>query len=123
MPVLRITFHAGVGASPSRMLALCLRFCSDGTLRGPDHCVVARFVDGLWQVGNSMHRELDCEGPVKVRIRHHTHDEPVHRGPFKRLHTSNGILFGNDESLHVILPGHNAEGASHSQEITLMSAA
>jgi hypothetical protein len=33
------------------------------------------------------------------------------------------VLFGNDVSLHVILPGHNADGAMHSQEITLMSPA
>ena len=119
--MLRITFHAGTGDSPSRMLALCLRFCADGTLRGPDNCVVARCVDGFWQVGGNAHRELDCEGPVQVRIRHATHDEPVHRGPFRRVHTLNGILYGNDVSLHVILPGRNAEGAAHCQELTLLS--
>lgn len=121
--MLRVTFHAGTGDSPSRMLALCLRFCADGTLRGPDHCVVARYLDGFWHIGNNTHRELDCEGPVQVRIRHFPQDEPVHRGPFRRVHTSNGVLFGNDVSLHVILPGHNADGAMHSQEITLMSPA
>ena len=56
-----------------------------------------------------------------VRIRHGMHDEPVHRGPFRRVHTVNGILYGNEVSLHVILPGRNADGAVHSQEITLMS--
>jgi hypothetical protein len=119
--MLRVTFHAGIGESPSRMLAQCLRFCADGTLRGPDNCVVARYVEGFWHVGRSTHRELDCEGPVEVRIRHSAHDDPVHRGPFKRVHTASGILFGNDVSLHVILPGRNADGAAHCQELTLIS--
>ena len=47
----------------------------------------------------------------------------VHNQPFRCVHTSNGVLFGNDVSLHVILPGHNADGAMHSQAITLMSPA
>ena len=119
--MLRVTFHAGKGDSPSRMLATCLRFGADGTLRGPDNCVVARFADGFWHIGGQAHRELDCEGPVQVRIRHGANDEPVHRGPFRRVHTLNGVIYGNDQSLHVILPGRNAEGAAHCQELTLLS--
>ena len=102
------------------MLAVYLRFCADGTLRGPDNCVVARCVSGLWQIGGQVHRELDCEGPVQVRIRHCARTEPVNLGPFRRVHTLNGILFGNDTSLHVILPGRNAAGAAHCEELTLL---
>jgi hypothetical protein len=103
------------------MLALSLRFCADGALRGPDNCVVAQFLDGFWRIGGKALRELDCEGPVQVRIRHCANDTPVHRGPFRRVHTVNGILYGNEMSLHVILPGRNAEGAAYCQEITLLS--
>ena len=119
--MLRVTFHAGTGDSRSRMLAAFLRFCADGTLRGPDNCVVARCVQGFWQIGGQTHRELDCEGLVQVRIRHCARDEPVHRGPFRRVHTLKGVLYGDDTSLHVILPGRNAEGAAHCEELTLLS--
>jgi len=37
------------------------------------------------------------------------------------VHTLNGVIYGNDQSLHVILPGRNAEGAAHCQELTLLS--
>lgn len=119
--MLRITFHAGSGDSPTLMLASCVRFCADGTLRGPDNYVVARCSEGLWHIGGHVHRELECDGPVRIRIRHRVRDEPVHRGPFRRVHTVNGVLHGDDTSLNVLMPGRNAEGAAHCQELTFLS--
>jgi hypothetical protein len=119
--MLRVNFHVGKGDTPTLMLASCLRFCADGTLRGPDNYVVARCVDGLWQVGGRMHRELDCEGPVRVRITPHASDSPVHRGPFRRVHTVNGVLHGDDVSLHVTMPGRVGDNASPCNDLTLLS--
>lgn len=119
--MLRLTFHAGKGDSPTLMLAAFVRFCADGNLRGPDNYVVARCVEGLWHVGGRAHRELDCEGPVRVRITSRASDEPVHRGPFKRLHTVNGVLHGDDASMNVVMPGRVAEGAAACHELTLLS--
>jgi hypothetical protein len=119
--VLRVTFHAGKCDSPTLMLAPCVRFCADGTLRGPDNDVVALCVEGLWHVGGRTHRELDCEGPVSVRITPSTSNVSLHRGPFRHVHTVNGVLHGDDASLHVVMPGRTADEATHCHEITFMS--
>ena len=87
------------------MLASSVRFCADGSLRGPDNCVVAQCVDGLWQVGGRAHRELDCEGPVRVRIISRPGEASVQLGPFQSLRTIDGVLHANENSLHVRMPG------------------
>lgn len=119
--VLRVTFHAGRGDTPTLMLASCLRFCADGTLRGPDNYVVARYVDGLWQIGGRAHRELDCEGPVHLRIKPFPRDAALVRGPFRRVHTVGGVLHGDDASLHVSMPGRSVQDASDCHELTFLS--
>ena len=116
-----MSFHAGRGDSPTLMLASCVRFCADGTLRGPDNYVVARCVEGLWHVGGRTHRELECDGPVRVLIRTRVREATVQCGPFKRVHTVNGVLHGDDASLHVIMPGRNAGDAVQCHELTLLS--
>lgn len=118
--MLRVTFHAGSGDSPTLMLASCVRFCSDGTLRGPDNYVVARCVQGLWHVGGRTHRELACEGPVRVRITPSTTNVPLHRGPFRHVHTVNGVLHGDDTSLHVVMPGRTADEETLCHEISFL---
>jgi hypothetical protein len=119
--VLRVSFHGGQGDSPTLMLASFVRFCADGTLRGPDNYVIARCVEGLWHVGGRAHRELDCEGPVRVRITSLASLAPVHMGPFQRLRTINGVLHGDEASLHVLMPGRNAEAATPCHELAFLS--
>jgi hypothetical protein len=119
--VLRVTFLAGGGDSPAMLIALNLRFCADGTLRGPDNSVVARCVDGYWHVMGRTHRELNCEGPVRVRIKTGVSDAVVHRGPFQRVHTVNGVLFGDDASLQVVMPGRVSDHGAQCHELALLS--
>lgn len=119
--MLRLTFHAGKGDTPTLMLASFVRFCADGNLRGPDNYVVARCVEGLWHVGGRTHRELNCEGPVRVRITSRASSVPVHRGPFQHLHTVNGVLHGDDASMNVAMPGRVADGATECLELTFLS--
>ena len=88
--MLRLTFHAGKGDTPTLMLASFVRFCADGNLRGPENYVVARCVEGMWHVGGRSHRELDCEGPVRVRITTRPSETPVYQGPFQHLRTVDG---------------------------------
>jgi hypothetical protein len=119
--VLRLTFHAGRGDLPTLMLAACVRFCADGTLRGPDNYVVARCVSGLWNVGGRTHRELDCEGPLHLRITSRESGLPVRRGPFGRVHTVNGVLHGDDMSLNVMIPGRTSTVAASCHELAFLS--
>ena len=103
------------------MLASFVRFCADGNLRGPDNYVVARCVEGLWHVGGRTHRELNVEGPVRVRITTRENGTTMHRGPFQNLHTVNGVLHGDDACMNVLMPGRLAEGATACHELTFLS--
>jgi hypothetical protein len=98
------------------MLAACVRFSADGTLRGPDNYVIARCLEGCWEVGGRMHRELECEGPVRVRVNSGSPPAPRLFGPFRLVRTSCGVLYGDDQCLHVPVPGHVGQ---HSGGITL----
>jgi hypothetical protein len=118
--LLRLSFHAGKGDTPTLMLASFVRFCADGSLRGPDNYVVARCVEGLWQVGGRAHRELDCEGPVRVRITPASGDAPVHHGPFRQLRTIDGVLHADDACLNVRMPGRAAAAAATCHEIAFL---
>jgi hypothetical protein len=103
------------------MLASCIRFCADGTLRGPDNYVVARCVEGSWQVSGRMHRELDCEGPVRLRLSMGVRESPRHLGPFRNLHTAGGVLYGDDTCLDILMPGRFTQSAGACHELTLFS--
>ena len=115
--MLRVNFHTGKGDTPTLMLASVIRFCADGTLRGADNCVVARCVEGLWQVGGRTHRELECEGPVRVRITSRPGEAPVQQGPFRHLRTLGGVLHADDCSLNVRMPGRDQGDGPRCHEI------
>lgn len=111
--LLRLNFQVGSGDTPTLMLASSIRFCADGALRGPDNCIVARCVDGLWQVGGRAHRELECEGPVRVRITARRGEQPVHHGPFQQLRTLNGVLYADGVSLDARMPTRTGTDDCH----------
>jgi hypothetical protein len=118
--LLRLNFHAGQGDPPTLMLAKFVRFCADGCLRGPDNYVVAQCAAGLWQVSGRSHRELDCEGPVHVRIVSRVGESAVQHGPFSQLRTVGGVLHADDCCLHVCMPGRANESAAKCHEISFI---
>jgi hypothetical protein len=118
--LLRVSFHAGQGDTPTLMLASVVRFCADGSLRGPDNYVVARCVDGMWQVGGRTHRELDCKGPVRVRITPRPGEASVSHGPFQNLRTIDGVLHADDYCLHVRMPGRGDGADPRCHEIAFL---
>jgi hypothetical protein len=118
--LLRLNFHAGQGDSPTVMLATFVRFCADGSLRGPDNYVVAQCVEGMWQVGGRPHRELDCEGPVRVRVTAREGESSVQHGPFAHLRTIAGVLHGDEHCLHVCMPGRVSDSAARCHEISFL---
>ncbi len=109
--MLRLNFQSLRGDSPTLMIASCVRFSADGTMRGPDNFVIAKCIDGSWQVGGRLHRELNCEGPVQVRLMLAHLREPRVLGPFREVHTRGGMLYGDDTCLNFSLPARNADGA------------
>lgn len=118
--MLRLNFRATPGDSPTLMLAACVRFCADGTLRGPDNYVIARYADGCWQVGGRLHRELDCEGPVRLRLTLGESEPARMLGPFQHLRTSGGRLYGDNSCLDILMPGRGGEGDRRCHQLTLL---
>ncbi|HUQ09875.1 MAG TPA: hypothetical protein VM146_06120 [Steroidobacteraceae bacterium] len=103
--MLRLNFTTLRGDCPTLMLAPCVRFSADGTLRGPDNYVIARCLEGRWQVGGRLHRELACEGPVRLRLTLEEHQPPRMLGPFREVHTRGGVLYADDACLNIPVPG------------------
>jgi hypothetical protein len=118
--MLRISFRSLAGDAPTVMLASCLRICTDGTLRGADNCVVAHAIDGCWKVGGKLHRELECAGPVNLRLVMPGQDAPVRMGPFARLHTGAGLFYGDGACLDIVVPGRNPRRAGDCLQLTLI---
>ena len=103
--MLRLNFLTLRGDAHTLMIAACVRFCADGTLRGPDNAIVARCLAGEWQVGGRLHREFECEGPVRVRLKLDSREPVRLLGPFQLLRTRAGVLYGDDACLNIPMPG------------------
>jgi hypothetical protein len=101
------------------MLAPCVRFSADGTLRGPDNYVIARHGEGGWQVGGRMHRELECEGPVRVRLTSGLRQSARLLGPFSEVHTCQGMLYGDGACLDITVSGRPIEARQGVSSLTV----
>ena len=118
--MLRLNFLTLRGDAHTLMIAACVRFAVDGTLRGPDNSVIARCLEGEWQVGGRMHREFECEGPVRVRLSLGPGEPARLLGPFRLLRTRGGVLYGDDACLNISMPGRSprANDASFPMSVT-----
>jgi hypothetical protein len=119
--MLRLNFRTGRGESPKLILTSFVRFCADGTLRGPDNYVVARCADTGWWVGGKLHRELDCEGPLRLRISNGASEPPLHLGPFSLVRTAGGEFYGDEACLHIPIPGQSPAAMVRGHELTMFS--
>jgi hypothetical protein len=120
--MLRLNFRSIDGEPPKLTVAAFFRFQADGTLRGPENYLVARCVDGSWRLGSSKHRELDCEGPVKLRLAMGANEAPLMLGPFAHVRTAAGVLYGDNSCLNIMVPGRSPGAAASCHELTLLSA-
>jgi hypothetical protein len=118
--MLRISFRTLSGDTPTLMLASCLRFCADGTLRGADHCIVAQGSEGCWKVGGKLHRELDCDGPVRLRLMMPGREQPLELGPFASVRTSAGVLYTDNTCLNIMVPGRQPRRAGDCTQLTMI---
>jgi hypothetical protein len=121
--MLRLNFRSATGDAPTLTVALYFRFCSDGTLRGPENYLVARCEEGFWRLSGRMHREIECEGPVKVRLSRGANRAAQLLGPFSHLHTVAGVLYGDHACLNIPVPGGKPGGPDDCHELTLLSGA
>ncbi|HZT03465.1 MAG TPA: hypothetical protein VFA39_14490 [Steroidobacteraceae bacterium] len=105
--MITLTFRPLSGESVILVRGVYFRICADGTLRGPDNAVTARYTDGLWQLGRRQHRMLECREAVYLRIT--TADGQRERmGPCDCLRVTGGAIFSND-----IYLGAHTSGESH----------
>jgi hypothetical protein len=119
--MLRLNFRTGKGESPKLILTTFVRFCADGSLRGPENYLVARCADTGWWVGGKLHRELECEGPVRLRVSGGSGAKSTHFGPYSLVRTAGGEFYGDETRLNIPIPGSSPEVARLGHELTMLS--
>ncbi len=98
------------------------RICADGTLRGPDNTVAARYLDSLWYLGHKRHGSFDCTGPILLRITH-LHGQREYIGPYDSVRATNGTIVGDDGCLgvHAVRDGQGSAMPDVWQEVSFLS--
>jgi hypothetical protein len=76
------------------------RICADGTLRGPDNTIAARYLDGLWYLGHKRHTSFECTGPIHLRVTN-KYGRRERIGPYDSVRTANGAIFSGTNLLGV----------------------
>lgn len=95
-----LAFRPVRGESPVIVRGAYFRISADGTLRGPDNAIVARYLNGLWQLTHGRHRLFDCSGPVFLRVTNR--DGTRERGgPYEFVKAAGGAVFTHDSCLAV----------------------
>jgi hypothetical protein len=119
--MLRLNFRTGKGESPKLILSAFVRFCADGSLRGPENYLVAQRAESGWWVGGKLHRELECEGPVRLRVTGGAGAPHMHFGPFSLVRAAGGEFYGDETRLNIPIPGCSPEIARLGHELTILS--
>jgi hypothetical protein len=81
------------------------RICADGTLRGPDNAVCAKYADGFWELAHRRHRAFECDGPVYLRLTK-ADGRRERIGPYDFVKAAEGAIFTRDSCLGV----HDSNG-------------
>lgn len=98
------------------------RISSDGTLRGPDNTVAARYVDGLWHLGQRRHISFECVGPIYLRVtNNHGRRECI--GPYASIRAADGAIFTHDSCLgvHFVRAQFTTEITDTWQEVSFLT--
>src|SRR6185437_7367907 len=98
------------------------RICADGTLRGPDNTTAARYLDGLWHLGQRRHISFECAGPIYLRVTdHHGRRECI--GPYASIRPADGAIYSHDSRLgaHVVRDHYGSELVETWQEVAFMT--
>jgi hypothetical protein len=97
------------------------RICSDGSLRGPDNTVAARYVDGLWNLGQRRHISFECTGPIHLRITN-SRGRRDYIGPYALIRAADGAIYTQDSCLgsHAIRSQFGSEIVDVWQEVSFV---
>jgi hypothetical protein len=90
------------------------RICSDGTLRGPDNTIAARYCDGIWHLAQRRHISFECTGPVYLRVTNGNGRREC-MGPYASIRAAGGAIFVHDNCLGT----HAIRGQLGSETITM----
>lgn len=111
--MITLTFRPLSGESAILVRGMYFRICADGTLRGPDNAVAARYAAGFWQLGRKQHSALECRETVYLRVTT-SHGQRECIGPCEALKVTGGAIYSNDTYL-----GAHTRGESHLPEIDM----
>jgi hypothetical protein len=96
--VITLSFRPLQSGSAVLVRAAHFRICADGTLRGPDNTTAARFLEGLWYLGQRRHTSFECTGPIYLRVtQKNGRRECI--GPYAALRASDGAIFDQNSCL------------------------
>jgi hypothetical protein len=76
------------------------RICADGTLRGPDNTIAARYLERLWHLGQKRYLSFECGGALYLRVTNRRGQREC-IGPYATLRAADGAIFTQDSCLGV----------------------
>jgi len=98
------------------------RICADGTLRGPDNTVAARYVDRLWHLGQRRYMSFECTGAVYLRVTNRRGQREC-IGPYASLRAADGAIFTEDNCLgvHAVRVEFGSESVDLWREVSFLT--
>jgi hypothetical protein len=98
------------------------RICADGTLRGPDNTIAARYLNGFWYLGRGRHASVECAGPVYLRVTNRRGQREC-IGPFTSVRMADGAIFSTQSCLgaHMLRAESGTEPVDLWREVSLIS--
>ena len=119
--MITLTFRPLHGEASTLARGVYFRICEDGTLRGPDNAVTARYADRRWSLGQRHYREFECSGPIYLRVTDRE-DNRERLGPFDFVRASEGALFTHQSCLGMHAPGGALDASTYLwREVALLS--
>ncbi len=98
------------------------RICADGTLRGPDNTVSARYLDRLWHLGQRRHLSFECTGPVYLRVTN-LRGQRECIGPYDSIRAADGAIYSVDNCLgmHAVRAEFGSETIDLWREVSFLT--
>jgi hypothetical protein len=98
------------------------RICADGTLRGPDNTIAARYLDRLWHLGQRRHISFDCAGLVYLRVTNQRGQREC-IGPYASIKAADGAIFSQDNCLgaHAVRAEFGSETVERWWEVSFLT--